>query len=93
EGEGQVTCWGDAADGRTAPPPGPHVALAVGRDFACAIDAASALACWGAMPNGEAQVPAGAFTQLSAGDGFACALDETGAAVCWGRRGEFSQPP
>ncbi len=62
-------------------------AVAVGRDFACAVLAApgpgGAVQCWGAGAAAESPTLADTV-ELAAGDQHACALSRQGAVTCWG---------
>ena len=81
---------GSAGQGgsRDKAPAGLHaVAVAVGRDFACAVlkapGAGGVVQCWGA---GLAATPPmlSDAVELTAGDQHACALGSQGTVTCWG---------
>lgn len=109
---GAVSCWGasgltGASDGSSSDVPRPidggrtYAALAVGREHACAIDAAAGdVWCWGRGGDGQlghsdtndanapVQVqftPAGKPVALALGHNHSCVLTDTPQVWCWGR--------
>ena len=87
--DGSIACWGDAAYGKSAPPPGQFTAVAAGKQHTCALDPEGYAQCWGTDYFGQSTPPAGvAFTAIAAGDDHSCGLTAAGALQCWGRNNQ-----
>lgn len=77
-------------------PPGRAVALALGRQHACALDDAGHVYCWGASDVGQTgtgqhaaltvpqQVPLPPIAEIAAGEAHTCAREPSGRVWCWG---------
>jgi len=76
--------------------------LAVGHEFACALDQGGKAYCWGSNANGRLGIGVGGdrgtptpvaggltFTAISAGESHACAITPTNDAYCWGAGGSY----
>ncbi|MDH5671427.1 MAG: DUF4215 domain-containing protein [Myxococcales bacterium] len=76
--DGTVRCWGMPLGDA---PEGFFVDLAVGDDFACAVDAAGMLRCWGTSLLAMEPMATG-FVRIEAGGSQLCGIDAAGAARC-----------
>jgi len=89
-GPGALACWGGTSGncicGCNEPTASPFRAVAVGYNFAAAIDATGAVKCWGSNSQGQLNIPAnlGTCTGIDAGDWHAVALRTDGQVRCWG---------
>jgi alpha-tubulin suppressor-like RCC1 family protein len=103
---GGVACWGDNFSGQlgngstqtSSPSPVPVSgltdikALALGRDFSCALSNGGAVKCWGDQPGDLSTTPTIApalvipsgVRDLKAGPSHVCALLNGGSVKCWG---------
>jgi len=96
---GSVVCWGDAAYGKTLPPVlEDPIALAVGTQHSCAIDATTSgleVVCWGDSRQGQRAVPALQNpVAIDAGDRTTCVIHDGGKVACWGDSGtSIASPP
>jgi len=74
------------------------VSVALGNDFACALNARGGIVCWGANEYGQlgdgttrrrtrpVAVKSGeTFSAVALGEGYSCALTREGRAFCWGK--------
>jgi alpha-tubulin suppressor-like RCC1 family protein len=52
-----LTCWGDDWMGRSTPPKGTYVALAVSAMHGCAVHTDGGVRCWGYNGYGQTDVP------------------------------------
>jgi hypothetical protein len=95
--DGDLRCWGQTEELRTAAPKGRFEAIATGQSFACALDAKGAISCWGKAGDlGEKlRPPRGSFVELDLGQLFGCARAADGSVACWGfdLHGETRVPP
>jgi alpha-tubulin suppressor-like RCC1 family protein len=81
-GNGEIRCWGANFTGSPMIPatPIPARQVAVGHDFACALDHDNLISCWGtigAPPNSE-------YLLLAAGASHMCGLRPNLQVECWG---------
>lgn len=100
ESDGQVVCWGDATNGKTAAPSFSHgyVQVAAGSDHTCAVrkiqrgymketDFDNTVICWGLNNYGQATPLDGIkVSAITAGEDYTCAIDlGNGTSRCWGK--------
>jgi hypothetical protein len=88
-GNGELRCFGAAFTGAPEIPAAPIPArqVAVGHDFACALDYGFMVTCWGSIgapPNSQ-------YLSLAAGSAHMCGLRPNLAVECWG--GSIGNPP
>jgi hypothetical protein len=83
---GTIACWGNGANGDTAPPAGTFqaISLAATTDgYDCGVRTDGTLACWGNNAQGEAQLPGGTFTSVDVGGGSCpCGVRTDGTVAC-----------
>ena len=87
-----VTCWGNAADGRTRVPTQPDgsaetfARIDAGDDHTCGIRREDAsVVCWGKHSSElNNAATAGAYSQVATGEAHVCGLRDNGAVYCWG---------
>jgi alpha-tubulin suppressor-like RCC1 family protein len=88
---GQITGWGSAAYGATAPPTGATnvLALAAGYYFNLSLDADGTLSGWGWNANGTTTIPANLTNAIAiaAGTVHSLALKADGTVAAWGGQG------
>ena len=84
--DGEVTCWGNAFEGRTSPPAGVLFAsIDAGADHTCGIvKEDNSIRCWGSNNTGQLDAPGGQFIAVSSGYQHSCAITMEGSATCWG---------
>ncbi|MFN7003541.1 MAG: RCC1 domain-containing protein [Roseinatronobacter sp.] len=113
---GSVWCWGENSGGaigdgtlvrrlvptRVVDLDGPHVAVAVGEGFSCALSESGAVHCWGRNTRGQLgdgttsnsvrPVPVRGLQSgvqaITAGAGSACAINAQGRVLCWGENSD-----
>jgi len=83
---GGVQCYGAAAAGVTAVPPGVYQGVATGNDVACGVTRNHTVVCWGDAANPIiASLPIITdATNVSVGAAHACYITTTSGVVCWG---------
>jgi alpha-tubulin suppressor-like RCC1 family protein len=87
-GNGELRCFGDAFTGSPAiPGMGAARQVAVGHDFACAIDYQFLVSCWGSI----GAPPSGQYLMLAGGAAHMCGLRPDLGVECWG--GSVGNPP
>ena len=91
---GEMTCWGDASDGRTAVPAGNWAAVSAGVAFTCGLSTIGLVTCWGlddfdqtgaALKQGPiSSYFTDEYSSISAGSRHVCGVTRTGRIQCWG---------
>ncbi len=85
--DGTITCPDSGAVRDNAPEGGGYTAIAVGAQYACALDAGGAPVCWGMDVHGFGTMnapPGWTFEGLSAGFNNTCGITADDELVCWG---------
>lgn len=81
----EVLCWGRLEPVAPIPELADAVALDVGVDHLCAVDASDALRCVGTFPeNALSELASVRFSDVSAGALHSCALGQAGEVWCFG---------
>ena len=99
---GEITCWGDGADGQLVPHPelASAIYLSASSQQTCAVDTEGRARCWGRYDDHDAIDPSDSsyktkpsshqnYTAVEAGSSHVCALAQNGAASCWGYNANY----
>ncbi len=81
---GAITCWGEAAGGRTAPPAGAWVDMALADAVGCAVDGSGDVTCWGPGVGDRDPADSVGVDSLAIGADHGCGLQADGVVRCWG---------
>lgn len=83
--DGEVFCFGNAADGKLVAPIGPFVHISSNFYHTCGLMADGTAKCWGFCDGNRCAVPAGAtYRYLAAGGDFTCGITWANRASCFG---------
>lgn len=83
--DGNVTCWGEPANGATNPLAGPFATIGGGFFHYCGIRPDQSLACWGFDSDLRITPPTtGTYDRISVAPEHNCALRTDNTPVCWG---------
>jgi alpha-tubulin suppressor-like RCC1 family protein len=92
--EGNVVCW-SVGWGPQVPPPPPadFVAISLGDNFACGLQANGHPICWGGAMDWPAAPTEESFIAITAGAMHACGLRADGSVRCWGENWDGQATP